>query len=347
MTALFAALFTWDIDPILIDFGPLQIRYYGLWFAATIYAGLYIWQREARERGFSPMWSERFLLYAVLGIVLGSRLGHCLFYEPERYLPDLWTWVTFDKPFVVKGSGIKAYLIACMDWMPDILKFWKGGLASHGATLGLIFVLWLFGRRYKTGFLKVTDMVVPAIAFAAGGVRIGNFFNSEIVGRFWDGPWAVIFARYDRMMGIDPAIPRHPTALYEVLMGLITYMVLIYLKKRDVRRAGSGFLFGVFMICYFSFRFIVEFFKEFQVDKLMDKAREVSEAGQGMQLTMGQFLSIAPVLVGVIFVIRALRQDREQFPVPVAWVPGQDGEDGDETSASSAGGKGKKKRRKK
>ncbi len=316
MPALFAALFTWDIDPILIDFGPLQIRYYGLWFAATIYAGLFIWQREARQRGYSPEWSERFLLYAVLGIVLGSRLGHCLFYEPERYLSN---------PI-------------------EILYFWKGGLASHGATGGLIFVLWLFGRKYKLGFLRMADMFVPAVAFAAGGVRIGNFFNSEIVGRVWDGPWAVIFARYDRLMGIEPAVPRHPTALYEVLMGFTTYLVLQYLKGKDIRRAGSGFLFGVFMILYLGFRFTGVFFMEYQVDKFMHTARQAADGGGLFQLTMGQYLSILPVAVGLVFVLWALRQDREAIAAPVSWEPGQEPEAAP-APARKKSGKGRKKKR--
>lgn len=310
---MLAALLTWDIDPILVDFGALQIRYYGLWFAATIYAGLYIWRREALQRGYSPEFAENFLLYGVLGIVLGSRVGHCLFYEPERYLKN---------PI-------------------EILYFWKGGLASHGATLGLFFVVWLFSRRYKLRFVRVADMFVPAVAFAAGGVRIGNFFNSEIVGRQWDGPWSVIFARYDRLMGIEPAIPRHPTALYEVMMGFVTYFVLMQLKKRDIRRAGSGFYVGVFLICYFSFRFIVEFFKEYQVDRLAHNAAEIAQAGQGLQLTMGQYLSIAPVALGVVFLALALRQDRDAIAADVPWTP----EVAEEHAPSKPTSKQKKKKK--
>jgi phosphatidylglycerol---prolipoprotein diacylglyceryl transferase len=314
---MLAALMTWDLDPILVDFGALQIRYYGLWFAATIYAGMWIWGREVNQRGHSPYFAEEFLLYGVLGIVLGSRLGHCLFYEPERYLAN---------PI-------------------EILYFWKGGLASHGATVGLFFVVWLFGRRHKLTFRRTADMFVPAVAFAAGGVRIGNFFNSEIVGRAWDGPWAVIFARYDRMMGIEPAIARHPTALYEVAMGFITFAVLMGLKKLDLRRAGSGLYVGTFLIFYFSFRFLVEFFKEFQVDAFKNSAAEIARAGEGLQLTMGQYLSIVPVVIGVAFVIMALRQDKDAFPPEIAWSP--ELEVVPEAPVKTAGkGKGKRKKKK-
>lgn len=280
---------TWDINPILLDLGPLQIRYYGLFFALTIYVGFWLWQRAAHRWGHSLQFSEDFLWYAVIAIVGGARLGHCLFYETERYLKN---------PI-------------------EILYFWKGGLASHGATFGLFVAVWLFARKHKVTFRRVADMLTPAVAVAAGGVRIGNFFNSEIVGRPWDGPWAVIFERHDRMMGIVPAIPRHPTAFYEVLMGLTTFVILWALEKRDIRRAGSGLICGVFLIFYFSFRFLVEFFKEYQVEELIDRANKI-QAGveQGVQLTMGQYLSILPVLIGVGLVITALRQPKDAIPLP-------------------------------
>ncbi len=309
------AALTWDIDPIAIDLGFWQIRWYGICFAATIYTGFAIWRNQAMKYGKDPEYAERFLWYGVLGVVFGSRLGHCLFYEPERYLAN---------PI-------------------EILYFWKGGLASHGATLGLFFVTWLFGRNNKTPFLKVADFLAPAVAFAAGGVRIGNFFNSEIVGRAWDGPWAVIFTRYDRMMGVHPPIARHPTALYEVAMGLVTYAVLRTLEKRDVRYAGSGLALGVFLIFYFSFRFLVEFFKEYQVEKFIEKADQIRSGAEGFQLTMGQYLSILPVLVGVFFVVRALRQPKDAQAAPSPWTPQPATAP---AAAPVAASKGKKKRKK-
>ncbi len=280
---------TWDIDPILLHLGPLQIRYYGLCFAASIYTGFWIWQRNTQRWGHDLAFSEDFLWYAVIAIVGGSRLGHCLFYEPERYLAN---------PI-------------------EILYFWKGGLASHGATVGLFVAVWLFARKKGVTFARVGDLLTPAIAVAAGGVRIGNFFNSEIVGRAWDGPWAVIFARHDRMMGIDPPIARHPTAFYEVLMGLLTFVVLKWLEKKDIRRPGSGLYTGVFLIVYFSCRFTVEFFKEYQVEKFIDRAGKIAAgAEQGLQLTMGQYLSILPVAVGVLLVVLAMRSPKEAIPAP-------------------------------
>ena len=311
------AAITWDLDPILIDFGRLQIRYYGVMFALTIYTAFWLFRRESMRNGRSPEYAESFLWYAVAGIIGGARLGHCLFYEPERYL---------NNPI-------------------EILYFWKGGLASHGATVGIFFVLWLFARHKKTTFRFVADSAMLSVAVATGGVRIGNFFNSEIVGRAWDGPWAVIFTRYDKMMGIDPPIPRHPTAFYEVLMGLVTAAVLLWIIRKDIRRTGSGLLSGVTLIMYFSFRFCVEFFKEYQVDKLAKGAVEVAKAGEGIALTMGQYLSILPVCVGVLMLVLALRQSKEDIPAPIPWELAEASRL-EQAEANQAGDKRKKKKRK-
>ncbi len=311
------AAMTWDLDPILIDFGPLQIRYYGVLFALTIYSGFWLFRRDLMRNGKSPEYAEILLWYGVAGIIGGARLGHCLFYEPERYLSN---------PI-------------------EILYFWKGGLASHGATAGIFFVLWLFARNKKLTFRFAADCVMPAIAFAAGGVRVGNFFNSEIVGRAWDGPWAVIFARYDRMMGISPAIARHPTAAYEVLMGLLTFAVLTWLIRKDIRRAGSGLLSGVFLIMYFSFRFTVEFFKEYQVDSLAEGALVAQRAGEGMALTMGQYLSIVPVAIGVLMLVLALRSPKDAIPEPVPWWHSEEARLAAEAAAPAPAKRKKKKRK--
>ncbi|HAN31728.1 MAG TPA: prolipoprotein diacylglyceryl transferase [Myxococcales bacterium] len=284
---------TWDIDPVAIDLGFWKIRWYGICFAATIYTCFGIWRSNAMKYGKDPDYAERFLWYGVLAVVLGARLGHCLFYEPERYLAN---------PI-------------------EILYFWKGGLASHGSTVGLFFTVWLFGRHTKTSFVMVGDFLAPGIAFGAGGVRIGNLFNSEIVGRAWEGPWSVIFVRYDQAMGINPPIARHPTALYEVIMGLITFAVLKWLERRDVRNAGSGLQMGVFLIMYFSFRFTVEFFKEYQVKDFISHAEQIRQGAEGFQLTMGQYLSIIPVMLGIFFTIRALQQPKSAWPGPNPWKP--------------------------
>ena len=291
---MFAAI-TWDWDPILLSLGPLTIRYYGLMFALTIYTGFYVWRRQALKNGETPQFAEDFLWWGVVAIVGGARLGHVFFYEPITYLQN---------PI-------------------EILKFWKGGLASHGATVGLMVALWGFGRKYDRTFRRLGDYLAPAIAIAAGGVRVGNFFNSEIVGRVTDVDWGVRFIRYCRIEGIAPdqCLPRHPSQMYEFLMGVTTFGVLMFLQKLDIRRAGSGFLAGVFLILYFSFRFTVEFFKEFQTEELRTQGPlGAIEEAIGYHFTMGQWLSVIPVLMGVYLLVTALRQPKDAIPEPVPTI---------------------------
>lgn len=310
----------WNVDPILLDLGPLQLRYYGLCFAACIYTAFGLWHREALRNGHSLKFADDFLWYGVLGTLIGARLGHCLFYEPERYLSN---------PI-------------------EILYFWKGGLASHGSTAALIFSVWLFSRVHKVTFMRSADMVSPGIALAAGWVRIGNFFNSEIVGRPTDLPWAVVFERYD-------GTPRHPTAFYEVLMGIVAFLIIAAIRRRDIRRAGSGLYFGLFMAVYFSFRFLVEFFKARQVGKIIanDDAHFLvgwSHAlGLEYPLTMGQWLSVPAVLTGLGFIAWALLQDRDAIPAATPTRIGRDGRElgGDEDAPDGSARRGKGKPRKK
>ena len=302
---LLPAFLTWNWDPVLIHLGPLTIRYYGVMFALTIYTGFYVWQRQALKNRETPAFAEEFLWYGVVAIVGGARLGHCLFYEPMDYLPDLWRWMTF------RGDS----------WLPKILKFWEGGLASHGATVGLIVALWLFARKHKTTWFRVSDYLAPGIAIAAGGVRVGNFFNSEIVGRVTDVPWGVEFVRYCAMerIPLDQCAPRHPSQMYEFLMGVITYFTLMALEKKDIRRAGSGFIGGVFMTMYFGFRFTVEFFKEFQTEQLRTEGPlGTIENAIGFHFTMGQWLSVIPVCIGLWMIARALRQPKDAFALPMS-----------------------------
>lgn len=251
--------FVWDIDPVIVFLGPLQLRYYGLIFASMLYIGFIIWRKQMLRAGYSLELAERFLIWGVLAVLIGARLGHCLFYEPERYLSDPIT----------------------------ILYFWKGGLASHGATVGLVVSMFLFCRKYKLRYLEVLDRMAMPSAVGAAAVRLGNFFNSEIVGRVTDVPWAVDFVRYDAMMG-EPATCRHPSQLYEFFMGLFVLLSL-YLADRFAgkEKRPLGLLAAMFLILYFAGRFTVEYFKEFQT---------LEES----VLTMGQYLSIIPFTAGVI-----------------------------------------------
>ena len=249
----------WDLDPVILHLGPLQLRYYGLIFASMLYVGFLIWRKQMLRGGHSLELAERFLIWAVVSVLIGARLGHCLFYEPERYLSDPIT----------------------------ILFFWEGGLASHGATIAVPIGLYLYCRKYRLRYLEALDRIAMPTAVAAASVRMGNFLNSEIVGRPTDVPWAVDFVRYDIIMNQPPTC-RHPSQLYEFAMGLFILLAL-YLTDRFAgkEKRPLGLLAGLFLVLYFAGRFTVEFFKEFQT---------LEESS----LTMGQYLSIVPFSVGVI-----------------------------------------------
>lgn len=251
--------FVWDVDPVILLLGPLQLRYYGLIFFIMLYIGFFIWRKQMLRANYSEELAERFLIWAVLAVVIGARLGYCLFYEPEIYLSDPIT----------------------------ILYFWKGGLASHGAAVGLVVAMFLYCKKYNLRYLEVLDRMTMPSAVGAAMVRLGNLFNSEVVGRASDVPWAVDFVLYDQMMG-EPATCRHPSQLYEFFMGLFVLLSL-YLADRFAgkEKRPLGLLTGMFFVMYFAGRFTVEYFKEFQT---------LEES----VLTMGQYLSIVPFTAGVI-----------------------------------------------
>lgn len=197
--------------------------------------------------------------YMILGTVLGARLGHCLFYNPDYYLSH---------PL-------------------EILQIWKGGLASHGAGIGIITALMLYTRKKKEiSFLWIMDRVVITVALSGFFIRLGNLFNSEIIGKPTNGNWGFIFVSVDN-------IPRHPAQLYEAIAYLLIFIFLLSFYFRVKGKFKNGLLFGLFLISIFGFRFFVEFFKENQ-----------SLFEQKLFLNMGQLLSIPFVIMGIYFLFR-------------------------------------------
>lgn len=255
-----------DLDPAIFQFGPLQVRYYGLVFALMFLIAWYLWRWQMTRGGHSEETTSEFIIYGILAVLIGSRLGHCFFYDPVFYL----------------SHPLK------------ILYVWEGGLSSHGATLGLFLGLVLFARKYHLSILEIFDRFSFSAATGAALIRLGNFLNSEIVGRATDVPWAVRFVRYDN--GI---VARHPSQLYEFLLGLIVLVILYFTDRisgREKRRLGL--LSGTFLVVYFSGRFFVEYFKEYQT--LSDSS-----------LTMGQYLSIPLFLTGVVILIISMRRKKK------------------------------------
>ncbi|PKP45637.1 MAG: prolipoprotein diacylglyceryl transferase [Bacteroidetes bacterium HGW-Bacteroidetes-11] len=255
---------TWDISPIIFDLGILQIRWYGLFFALAFYLGYLILEKQVFKREGLPIGLlDQLATFVVIGTVIGARLGHVFFYEPASYLKD---------PI-------------------SILKIWEGGLASHGAAIGILLALWLFVRKSGKSYLWTLDRVVIVVALGGFFIRMGNLMNSEIYGHFTSLPWGFIFLRDGETE------PRHPTQIYEALTYLLLFFGLLLYYRKNYKIMKEGTIFGVFMIILFGVRFLIEFVKEPQVT-----------FEQTMALNMGQLLSIPFILAGVLLLFYVNRK---------------------------------------
>lgn len=249
----------WDVSPDIVTIGPFTIRWYGLLFALSFIVGYQIfyviYKRENRpEQDLNDL-----IWYMILGTVLGARLGHCFFYNPNYYLAN---------PL-------------------EILQVWKGGLASHGAAIGILTAIYLFVKKHKEySFLWLMDRLVITVALAGFFIRMGNLFNSEIIGVESDLPWAFVFVSVDN-------IPRHPAQLYEAIAYLLSFILLIIFYFKSKAKFKPGLIFGLFLILIFGFRFLIEFIKEDQ-----------TYFEKGMLLNMGQILSIPFLFLGFYLIFR-------------------------------------------
>ena len=262
----------WNPDPELFNlFGSFPIRYYGLLWGIGIVLACIIVQREYRDRKISEDKFTPLFFYCVIGIALGARLGHCIFYDWGYYQNHLIEMILPIKQFPNEG------------WK------WIGyrGLASHGGTLGLIIALWLYCRKTKMHYMDVLDMIAVATPICACFIRLANLMNSEIIGKPTDVPWAFVFEQVDML-------PRHPAQLYEAIAYFIFFLGMVYLYKKSDHgtKLHRGFFFGLCLTEIFTFRFFVEFLKENQVD-----------FENTMTLNMGQWLSIPFVIIGIYFML--------------------------------------------
>jgi prolipoprotein diacylglyceryl transferase len=224
---------TWDVDPELFPVGPLSIRWYGLLFAAAFYFSYLIVRKMFKKEGVSDEVLDRLTLYVFIGTVVGARLGHCLFYEPDYYLSN----------------------------PVEIFKIWKGGLASHGGAIGILIALYLFVKKEKRPYIWILDRIAVVAAISGFFIRMGNLFNSEIYGYETDLPWGFVFVK------AGETVPKHPTQIYEALAYILIFALLYYLynaaRKGNVR---PGLLFGWFLVLVFTARFFIEYLKEVQVE---------------------------------------------------------------------------------
>lgn len=238
-------------------------------------------KREGLKEGFL----DSLTIYMVVGTIIGARLGHCLFYGPW------WDVVSSSGQVIERG-----YL--SNPW--TMLYIWEGGLASHGAAIGILVALYLFARKQKVPMVYVVDRVVITVALGGAFIRLGNLMNSEIYGVQTSLPWGFIFVKNNELF------PKHPTQLYEALSYFLIFFLLYFYYRKQDGKTKTGFIFGVFLILLFVARFLIEYVKEPQVE--FEKA---------MALNMGQWLSVPFILAGVFFVVYS-------YLKPNIFVPVQD-----------------------
>ena len=260
----------WDPSPILFHIGSFSVRWYSIFWLIAILAGSQVILKLYKLKKLDLNTYQSLFIYSILGIFIGARLGHCLFYDFDYY---------YKNPLEI---------ILPIKFLKDGGWIFTGyaGLASHGGTLGLIIALILFCRKTKIKFLDMLDMMGVAAPLAAGFIRIANLMNSEIIGIPTNVPWAFIFNKID-------AVPRHPAQLYEAIAYFIIFIIIsiTYYQKRD--NVKHGFYFGLCLTLIFSFRFFIEIMKENQV--LFENT---------LPINMGQILSIPFIIIGLAFIMR-------------------------------------------
>ena len=255
----------WNVNPNILELGSLQLRWYGVLFVGSFFLGLMILQWIYKREGKDPASLDQLLIYVMVGAVVGSRLVHCLFYEPAFYLSH---------PL-------------------EILKVWKGGLASHGGLAGVLLALYIFAKRYDTSYMWLLSRVAIPGALTAAFVRFGNLFNSEILGLPSELPWAIVFERVD-------LIPRHPVQLYEALSYLVILGILVVIYRRISPAFATKILPGIFLVLVFTARFLLEYTKTKQEAYTLD-----------IPFSTGQLLSVPYILLGIVWMIWAFQSRRK------------------------------------
>ena len=257
----------WNLDPAILHLGGFELRWYSLLFVSGFILGWYIMKSFFVREKIDTKLLDPMLYMLLICTIVGARLGHCIFYQPDYYFGS---WAGFFEIF-----------------MP-----WKGGLASHGGTIALLLGIWWYAKKYGPAndfdFVWILDHLVIPVSFAACFIRLGNLCNSEIYGGPTSLPWGFVFERNGE------TVPCHPTQLYEAGTYLLEGLLLMWLYWKKLDSTYRGTYVGIFLTICFGARFLIEFIKNDQVD---------FEAG--MALNMGQLLSIPFVLLGIGFIVYA------------------------------------------
>lgn len=267
----------WNPDVEAFHILGLSIRWYSLCWLIGLLLAYFIVQRLYKQQKIKDELFDPLFLYCFFGILIGARLGHCLFYQPEYYLTSVKHFIEMIVPIHFMADG-----------------GWKfvgyEGLASHGGTIGLIVALYLYYRRTRLNIWQVLDNIAIATPITACFIRLGNLMNSEIIGKVTDVPWAFIFERVDK-------VPRHPGQLYEAIAYFVFFFVGLWFYRKHPQRVGTGFFFGLCLTLIFTFRFFIEYTKDIQVN-----------FESGMLFNMGQILSIPFIIIGIYCMCRKQKQ---------------------------------------
>jgi phosphatidylglycerol:prolipoprotein diacylglycerol transferase len=264
-----------NIDPILVQIGPLAVHWYGIgyivgilfawWYAKRLVTDTRLWPDGVLP--MKPIDLDDFIVWAAVGVVLGGRTGYVLFYDLRRYI---------DHPL-------------------DIFAIWQGGMSFHGGLLGVILAMTLFSIKRGIRTWSLFDVVAAGVPVGLGLVRIANFVNAELWGRVTDVSWGVVFCNERLQQTVAGCVaglePRHPSQLYEALLeGLVLFLVLRFLTHSRLKLKTPRFVGGAFICGYGLSRIFVEFFREpdQQLGYLL-----------GGWLTMGMVLSLPMVLAGI------------------------------------------------
>ena len=271
------AYINWNVDPEIVNIFGISLRYYGCLFVGGLVLCVFILSKVFKNEGIEQEKLEKLSIYGVLGVFIGARLGHCLFYDPVYYLSNIPEMLL---PIAQSADG--SYKLIGYQ-----------GLASHGGAIGLTIAIILYARKTKESALKTIDMMGLVAPLAGVCIRLANLMNSEIIGLPSDVPWAFVFERVDD-------IPRHPAQLYEAFSYLAIFGFMMLMYKKKWAKLQSGVFFGASITLIFSARFFIEFLKEYQ-----------EEFEASMALDMGQILSIPFMIAGIGFVAYGIYRDKK------------------------------------
>ncbi|WP_101690799.1 prolipoprotein diacylglyceryl transferase [Dysgonomonas massiliensis] len=269
---------TWDVSPAIFEIFGREIRWYGLLWASALFLTAFIVQKMYKHENLPEKWFDSLFIYVATGLIIGARLGHCLFYDPVHYLSAPW----------------------------EMLKIWEGGLSSHGGAIGMLIGITLYSKKVtKRSIIWALDRLIVGVGLGATSIRLGNLFNHEIYGGPTDMPWGFRFVEniHSWMQGAEPiyTVPSHPTQIYEALIYFLTFLLGMYMYWVKDLGKKQGLILGVSLICIFFSRFMIEFIKNLQEDF---EVSMVADYG----INMGQLLSIPFIIWGVWLVWNALKK---------------------------------------